>query len=225
MDLGHCEIELKKDYNISSNDSLYIFQIISEEEGMKIPKLGYEVYYPLYNDTLTKLNLTSCEDTKIEISISVEINDTLDKYNPKSEYYNDICSKVTSESGTDICLKDRRNEFVDNNMSLCEENCELIDYNYTTKKAKCLCEVKLETTDNYDIKFNKKDFFKSFADVKNIFNVKIMKCYGIVLIIKSLKRNICFYIIASIILFYFITLLIFTTSSFEKLKEEIIKHP
>ena len=51
---------------------------------MKIPKLEYEVYYPLYNsNNLTKLDLNLCKDSKIEISIAVSINDSLDKYNPK----------------------------------------------------------------------------------------------------------------------------------------------
>ena len=86
---------------------------------MKIPKVEYEVYYPLNNiSNLTKLNLSSCKDTKIEISISVKINGSLDKYDPNSNYYNNICSKATSESGTDISLKDRKNEYVNNNMSL-----------------------------------------------------------------------------------------------------------
>ena len=58
----------------------------------------------------------------------------MDKYNPKSSYYNDICSKATSESGTDIPLKDRMNEFVENNMTLCEENCDLIDYDKIREK-------------------------------------------------------------------------------------------
>ena len=49
MDLGECEYILKSDYNISYNNSLYILQIISEVEGMKIPKVDYEVYYPLNN--------------------------------------------------------------------------------------------------------------------------------------------------------------------------------
>ena len=40
-----------------------------------------------------------------------------------------MCSTTTSESGTDISLKDRKNEFINNNMSLCEENCDLIEYN------------------------------------------------------------------------------------------------
>ena len=50
-----------------------------------------------------------------------------------------------------------------------------------------------------------------------------MKCYKAVLKIKSLKKNYGFFIIASIILFYFITLFIFITISFSKLKDEINK--
>jgi len=59
MNLGQCEEILKTYYNISQNDSLYILQIISEEEGMKIPKIEYEIYYPLNNKNhLIKLNLS-----------------------------------------------------------------------------------------------------------------------------------------------------------------------
>ena len=38
MDLGRCEKNLKSDYSISNNDSLYILQIITEEEGIKYLK-------------------------------------------------------------------------------------------------------------------------------------------------------------------------------------------
>ena len=92
IDLGECENILKNNYNISENEPLYILQTIPEkEEGMKIPKIDYDVYYPFYNNnTLSKLDLNLCKDTKIEISIPVTINDILDKYNPKSGYYNDM---------------------------------------------------------------------------------------------------------------------------------------
>ena len=53
IDLGECENILKKEYNISSNEPLYILQIIPEkEEGMKIPKIDYDVYYPFYNNNI-----------------------------------------------------------------------------------------------------------------------------------------------------------------------------
>ena len=222
MNLGECENILKNKYNIPKNSSLYMLQIISEQEGMKIPKMEYEVYYPLNNSKdLTKLDLSLCKDTKVEISISVKISEDLDKYNLSSGYYNDICSKTTSDSGTDIPLKDRRNEFVDNNMALCEENCDLIDYNYIKEKAKCSCDIKVSVPENYDIKFSKNDFFKGFTDIKNILNVGIMKCYKNVLKAKGLKNNYGFFLIATIIIFYFITLLLFIIISFSKLKEEI----
>ena len=224
MDFTKCEKILKNEYNISINDSLYIFQIIYEEEGMKIPKLEYEVYYPIYNsNNLTKLNLTSCQDIKIDISIIVEINDTLDKYNPKSDYYNNICTKATSESNTDIILKDRQNEFVENNMPLCEENCDLINYKYTSKKVLCSCDVKLEMPEIQDIKFNKEEFFKSFTDIKNIININVMKCYRTVFKIKDLMKNYGFYIISFIISLYFIQLIVFCSFSFYKLKINISK--
>ena len=220
MLLGQCENILKTKYNVSENDSLYILQIVSKEEGMKIPKIEYEIYYPLYND-LEKLNLNSCKGTKIEISTKVKINDNIEKYNPKSNYYNDICSKTTSESGTDIPLKDRKDEFMNNNMSLCEENCELLEYNPIKEKSKCSCDIKLNIPENYDIKFNKKDFLKSFIDVKNIFNINIMKCIKAALKPKSLINNYGFYIADSVIILYFISLFIFLKISYVKIKNEV----
>ena len=102
------------------------------------------IYYPFTENNLTKLNLVSCKDTKIEISISVKISESLDKYNPKSDYYNDICSTTTSDYGTDITLEDRKNEFIENNMSLCQENRDLIEYNHENEKVKCSCDIKLK---------------------------------------------------------------------------------
>ena len=223
IDLGQCETKLKKNYSISDNDPLYILEIICEEEGMKIPKIEYEVYYPLYdNNNFTKLNLEICRNTKIDISIAVKINDSLDKYNSSSDYYNDICFRSTSSFGTDISLKDRRNQFIENNMTLCEENCELIEYNYTKEKAKCLCDIKLNISSSLDkIKFNKNDFLKNFIDLKNIANLAILKCYNIFLDIKGLIKNYGFLIISSIVLLYFFTLFIFIFKSFANLKNII----
>jgi len=84
-----------------------------------------------------------CKNIKIDVLIPVQINDNdVKKYNPDSDYYNDVCSKTTSEGGTDVSLTDRKNKFIEENMTLCEEDCKLIGYNFTTKKAKCSCIVK-----------------------------------------------------------------------------------
>jgi len=106
-------------------------------------------------------------------------------------------------------------------MTLCEENCELIDYNYINEKVKCSCNIKTNISPNYDFKFNKKEFFKSFTDVTSISNINIIKCYKIVLNIKNLINNYGFYILASIMLLYFITLFIFWFYSYKKLKMDL----
>ena len=85
---------LKNEYNISKNDSLYILQIIYEVKGMKILKVEYEVYYSIYNNNLTKLNLSLCIGTKVEISIPVKLNDSLDKYTLKDLIYPKKSSKI-----------------------------------------------------------------------------------------------------------------------------------
>ena len=65
INLGQCENKLKSDNNISENKSLYILEIITEEMGMKIPKINYEIYYPFYNNiNLTKFDLHLCKGTK-----------------------------------------------------------------------------------------------------------------------------------------------------------------
>ena len=128
-------MNLKIDIIFHESD-LYILKIDSEIKGMNFPIIEYEVYYPLKNETLEKLNLSFCEGMKIEISYPINLNEDIDKHNPNSNYYNDICSKAKSENGTDIILTDRRNEFIENNMSLCENNCLIIEYDIIHKKVK-----------------------------------------------------------------------------------------
>ena len=83
-------------------------------------------------------------------------------------------------------------------MTLCEEKCDLIDYNYNIEKVKCSCEVKTKISPSNNVKFNKKEFYKSFTDIKNIANLNIIKCYKIVLNAKNIKNNSGFYIMAFI---------------------------
>ena len=45
IDFGECEIKIKEAYNISKNESLYILKIDIKQDGYKIPKIEYELYY------------------------------------------------------------------------------------------------------------------------------------------------------------------------------------
>lgn len=96
---------------------------------MKIPKIEYEVYYPLNGKNLEKLNLSKCEDIKINLMIPIIIDkDEIDKHNTSSGYYKNICYKSTTEYGTDISLQDRKKEYAEKKLYVCEENCNFKEY-------------------------------------------------------------------------------------------------
>ena len=221
INLGECETKLKNAYNISINDSLYIFKIDKKIEGMKIPKIEYEVYYPLYTPELYQLNLTICENTKIDISIPISLNDSLEKYDTKSDYYNNLCSKTTSESGTDISLKDRKSEFIDNNMTICEENYEIKSYDYNNKKVKCSCEIKIQIPYFDDIHFNKKELLKKFIDINNIGNLNIILCIKNIFSKDYINNNYGFYTFVFILVLFFICLILFYLKFYQKLLNQI----
>ena len=209
IDLAECEFKLKEYYKIPKNESLIILQVEVKKEGL-IPKVEYEVYYPLNNDKYEQLNLTLCYDSKIYISIPVEINEKdIDKYNKSSPFYNDICYTFTSEKGTDMCLKDRKEEFIENNMTLCEENCDLIEYDSFTKRAKCSCEAKLSIPLISEICIDKKRLYDSFTDIRNIANLEIMKCYYILFHKNGINNNYGVYISFFLLFLFSITIIIF----------------
>ena len=55
-------------------------------------------------------------------------------------------------------------------MTLCEENCKLIKYDYERRKAKCSCDIKIGIPFLIEeIRINKYELYKSFTDLKNIF--------------------------------------------------------
>ena len=126
------------------------------------------------------------------------------------------------EYETDINLNDRRIEFVENNMTLCEENCDLIYYNYTNEKVKCSCNAKINISPNYDFKFNKNEFFRSFIDINNLANINIIKCYKVVFNINNITNNYGFYLIGSIFIFHFVTFFIYWFISYKKLKKVLL---
>ena len=222
INLGDCENILKKYYNISEESKLYILKIDKEQKGKNYPQIEYQVFYPSISGKMEILNLSLCDGTDIELSIPIVINFTIDKYNPQSNYYNDICSKATSESNTDIPLGDRRNEFINKNMSLCEENCELAEYDNNKKRVKCSCNAKKSLSlDN--IELNGKNLFENLLDFKRITNIEIIKCYKIVFNIKNIKKNYGFFTSIFIFIFYFICLFTFYCKSKKNLINEIFK--
>ena len=104
IDFTNCEILLRKFYNLTHNETLYLRKIDIKQDKMRIPKILYSVYYNLLGTKLERLNLSICQNAKIFLYLPVKINENIDTLNSISGYFNDICYTATSESGTDIIL-------------------------------------------------------------------------------------------------------------------------
>ena len=217
INFGECEKKVKAEYNIPESESLYIFKMDVKQEGYKIPKMLYEVYYPLYNDSkLYLLNLSICGDISIDVYFPLSFNGSLDEIDPNSDFYNDICNTYTSENGTDLTLAERKNNYIKNNLAVCEENCEFMGYNKTTEKAICSCQVKTDfITQISENIFNKEKLYEAFTDFKNIFNIRILKCTDLIFSVKAFKENYANVILISIILLYFVCLIIFVCKYYD----------
>jgi len=219
LDLKECEVSLRKEYNIS-DQTLFIKKIDVIQEGMKIPKIEYDIYCKLYGTNLIKLNLTVCENNKIDLSIPVKITEDIDKLNGKSGYYNDICY-IASDNGSDISLNDRKNEFMEGNKTICQDDCEFIKYDYINEKAICSCKPKKSPGSFIDMQINKTKLLENFIDIQNIVNTKLLICYKELFSKSWIKTNIAFYIIIPIIIFHLISIVIFYKSQKSKIDDKI----
>ena len=195
--LGECEKILKRNYNLNDEDELIIFKIEIYNEGFLIPIIEYEVYNLKIKE---KLDLNMCNGTKIQIFHSVDINENkLFIYDSSGEFYYDKCYPYTTKDNTDIILEDRKNEFIDKNLSLCEANCEYNGYDLITKKAECQCQAKTKIPLMYEFKIDKDLLLNNFKNVEKTTNLMVLKCYYVLFTFEGFFKNIGNYILLVII--------------------------
>ena len=226
INLGECEATLKQKYGIDPNDSLIILKIDYFMEGLMIPIIGYEVFHP---KNKSKLNLDYCKDFLINYNIPVSINeDEISKHDPNSEYYNDECSTSTSEDGTDMTLIDRQKEYNDNNMSLCENKCNFTEYNTSSKKSVCMCEIKSKIYSISEILESKETVSKDFnteniTETSSSSSINLMKCYNTVFSKLGLLKNLGNYILLLMVIIFSVSSIFFYKVGYVLLENDIKK--
>ena len=217
--LGDCERILREKYDIKDNETLVILKIDYNIAGLLIPIIGYEVYHPRNK---SKLDLSFCEKSSINYNIPVSIDeDNLFKHDPNSEYYNDECSTYTTDNGTDILLNDRREEFNDNNFSLCENICEYVGYDLETKKALCECGIRYEEFLLAEVDNQKNLLANNFTNDNGTSNIGAMKCYDLVFSKDGLLSNIGSYILIIILILHIFSIIIFYKCGYQILDTSI----
>ena len=221
LDLKYCETILKRYYDIPLNESLYILKLDAYRDGQTGPTVEYQVYYPLNKIKLEQLDLTLCEGEQISILIAFNMTEEEeDLYNKNSGYYNDICYTFTSDSGTDLTLEDRQQEFSQNNKSLCEEGCEFVKYHKALGQVECSCEIKTNLNLVSDIEVDKTKLYE-FLDLKKIANFDVMKCYNLITSVAGIEGNLGFYLFIPTLIMYFISFILFYLKEFKILKKQI----
>ena len=168
------------------------------------------------------MDLNYCNNVSVIHQIPVSINENeLFQYNPNSSYHNDRCHLHTTNSKTDITLYNRRNEYNDNNISLCENNCTYKSYDSSTKKVDCECILKLKIPFFEDIYIDKNQLLDKFINIKSVTNIVIIKCYKLLFSKNGFISNIGNYILLSFLFISIIQLFLFYFKGYNLLSNRI----
>ena len=224
IELRECENKIKDNNNLKEDDPLFFFIIELIRNDTPSREVEYEIYNP-YNLSVP-VDLSVCKDTPIFINAPIQLeenkliiyqnakNQGYDIYNPNDTFYNDVCTPFDNENILDVILNDRKNDYYEN-ISFCESNCEYQEINVENKKVKCSCQVKTEMN---LIDYFSKIFFKpnqiknDFYDIYENSNIKIIKCYNLVLNLNNLKTNVGSY------LFLFLLILFISSNIYSLIK-------
>ena len=201
IDLGECEALIKETYDIPEDTSLIFFKFENIGSTSKERDIQYEVYNPLNYE---KLNLSLCQDLKIEINVQTDLkNETIELiknlldqgYNPfdlNDKFYREICTPYNSENGTDVLLDDRE-EYVYStiiNETSCPNGCSASSYSLDSKYVTCECDANDTGIVALDLQHISSDNVASsfLSNLKNS-NYKVMRCYNLVFNFKIFCHN------------------------------------
>ena len=120
-------------------------------------------------------------------------------------------------------LNDRKEEYINNDLNPCEENCNFTDYDYENNISMCSCKVKKKLKDFTEVNINKTLLYMSFTDIKHIMNLNVMKCYKKLFSKNGIIYNIGFYIILLITISFLIAVIIFYSKEYTKFISIITK--
>ena len=148
---------------------------------------------------MKKLNLSVCNKNNIIIKLPSELieESMIYLYEPNNEYYIDGCSASKTDFKFDLILLDRQNYFLENNLSLCEKDCVLKEYDTETKKSVCSCDLRENLSSN------------------------VVKCASTLFSKNGIKKNIAFYIYLLLTIFLIICCVQFIRIGYGHLRSSI----
>ena len=231
IDFDECEKILQEKLGIE--EPLIIISVDIKRNDTMSTQVEYQVFNP---NTLEQLNLSFCENVQIDIYTPLNLDSETynlakqlkeqgyDLFNSSDDFYNDLCSTFNSENDTDIILNDRRKDFYNPNITLCEDNCQYDGFDIDSLKVKCKCGVKPNVnSDTSKVKFSPNTILENFYNLEKYANLKIVTCYKLVFNLSKLKNNFGSYSIMIIGSLFIITMTIIFATIYKK-TNDILKN-
>ena len=220
--LGECENTLKDENDINEDDTLIMLKLDHYIEGLYIPIIEYIVFDP-YSNKLLDLSQCQKNNNSINYYIPLSINpDNLYIHDPSSDYYINNCNIHHNEKGVDMTIYERKNEYNNKGLSLCQSNCIMVEYIFEKEKVNCECQIQTNLNlDSYNNKIDKYKLLNKFINLKKIMNIDIMTCYKVMLTREGLIQNIGSYILLSILFIFLVSAALFYFKGYDEIKEKI----
>ena len=227
INFKQCENILRDIYKIGPERIITFLQL--EMVDNKEKSIVNQVEYQVYDDNKTKLDLSICNDSNIQIffalkenSLDIDIisffkNKGIDIFNIKDSFFTDICQSFSDpKKQNDIVLEDRIKEIFQN-FSVCNEGCKYSKIDLETKTMQCDCQVKYNLSTNESL-LN----LEKFDDIDIDSNFGLIKCYKLVFSFKGKKGNIGFWIFAFLVGLHIPLLINICYKGFKPIKEFIL---
>ena len=222
INLTACEDILKKKYGLPAEEELMIIKAEFLKDELNYTDdfirdiLGVENDYQLFSTSLGAfLPLQACKESGVTVEVTNPFKFTnltpqskitsalisgYDAFSPYSPFYNDICTQFTNENGNDVLLDDRRRDYFNENINLCEKGCSFLEYNTGSKTYTCRCPIKTtpgeeleESGDTKDIIMPMPENFKNLISRRS--NIAVFKCFSLVFSPKGFSKNYGAYIL------------------------------
>ena len=136
---------------------------------------------------------------------------------------NDICTPFTNENGNDVLLNERRTDYFNENINICDKDCTFSHYDPQTKMYTCKCKIQIvgkesgengtKTQDTYVNKTLPESFYK----MQKNSNIEVIKCSSQVFSSSGQKKNFGSYCLITCFAGFLVTVIVYFVNGKESL--------
>ena len=193
VNITECKKILMNKYKLKENEILFAKYDINRTS--MVNQVNYNAYNILNKN---ELDISICGNEEllykyntdnINLQLAKELYNKygVDIFNVNDSFFNDICFQYYDEFSHDVILNDRRN-YLFQNISLCEQNCDYKGFDWETESIKCNCQQQMASLSN--VKYLTQTVSSGNFNIKTKQgSIACMKCYKLVFDFKVWKKN------------------------------------